>query len=27
LFYRVERDAILIVAVWHGARQWPPARD
>jgi plasmid stabilization system protein ParE len=27
LFYRVKRDAILIVAVWHGARQWPPARD
>lgn len=25
LFYRVERDVVLIVAVWHGARQWPPA--
>jgi plasmid stabilization system protein ParE len=27
LVYRVSRDAIIILRVWHGARQWPPARD
>jgi toxin ParE1/3/4 len=23
LVYRVDRDEIVILAVWHGARQWP----
>ncbi|MBU8537880.1 type II toxin-antitoxin system RelE/ParE family toxin [Falsiroseomonas tokyonensis] len=25
LIYRVHPDRIAIHAVWHGARQWPPA--
>lgn len=25
IVYRVTRDAIIILRVWHGARQWPPA--
>jgi plasmid stabilization system protein ParE len=25
--YRIAGDRVLILAVWHGARQWPPARD
>jgi toxin ParE1/3/4 len=27
LVYRVTPGAILILRVWHGARQWPPAED
>ncbi len=27
LIYRVSRDMVVILHVWHGARQWPPARD
>jgi plasmid stabilization system protein ParE len=26
LIYRTLPDRILILAVWHGARAWPPAR-
>ena len=25
LIYRVENDDLIILRVWHGARQWPPA--
>jgi plasmid stabilization system protein ParE len=25
LVYIATRDAIVILRVWHGARQWPPA--
>ncbi|MGK7870207.1 type II toxin-antitoxin system RelE/ParE family toxin [Falsiroseomonas sp. E2-1-a20] len=25
LIYREEADHVLILRVWHGARQWPPA--
>jgi len=25
LIYREEKDHVLILRVWHGARQWPPA--
>lgn len=25
LIYREEADHLLILRVWHGARQWPPA--
>jgi plasmid stabilization system protein ParE len=25
LIYQETRDAIVILRVWHGARQWPPA--
>ncbi len=25
LYYVVQADRILIVSVWHGARQWPPS--
>jgi len=25
LIYREEPDHVLILRVWHGARQWPPA--
>jgi plasmid stabilization system protein ParE len=25
IFYRVEGDTLVILRVWHGARQWPPA--
>lgn len=25
LVYRQSGDAIIILRVWHGARQWPPA--
>ena len=25
LIYRVAETRIVIVAVWHGARQWPPS--
>lgn len=25
LIYREESDHVLILRVWHGARQWPPA--
>ena len=24
LMYHVERDAVIIVSIVHGARQWPP---
>ncbi|WP_270937432.1 type II toxin-antitoxin system RelE/ParE family toxin [Falsiroseomonas oryzae] len=27
LHYVVAGDVIRILSVWHGARQWPPARD
>ena len=23
IIYRVEDDTILVVAIWHGAREWP----
>ncbi len=25
LIYREEADHVLILRIWHGARQWPPA--
>jgi toxin ParE1/3/4 len=25
MVYRIEADVIVILAVWHGARQWPPS--
>jgi toxin ParE1/3/4 len=25
LIYREERDRIVILRIWHGARAWPPA--
>jgi toxin ParE1/3/4 len=27
LHYVVTDDEIRLLSVWHGARQWPPARD
>ena len=27
LIYRILPDRVFVIAVWHGARQWPPARD
>jgi addiction module RelE/StbE family toxin len=27
LIYRVSDDEVVVLRVWHGARQWPPARD
>jgi len=24
LFYVVQADTVLIISVWHGAREWPP---
>ena len=27
IVYRATRETVVILRVWHGARQWPPARD
>lgn len=27
LYYEIVDGHIVILAVWHGARQWPPASD